>query len=722
MEETSKLFSESWHRVAGYSIQLRPEVTVHKQRFRGQWWYVIREPYNNQFFRVRSGAYAFIARLRHGGTVQDAWQTCMEMDPEEAPGQEEVVQLIGQLYQNNLISSNLPPDSEQLFQRFKKRQQKEFQGKLKSFLTPRFTLLNPDSFLRVCVPYFRPLFGWTGLAIWAAVVLWGLNTALANFDELRSQTAGALNPDNWLALFMVSLVAKSVHEFGHALFCRVQGGQVHKLGVILLLFTLVPVPLPFVDASSSYAFRSKRGRMLVAAGGMVFEFFLAAVVCLIWARTGDGELKRWMYNLLLVSSVHTLIFNINPLLKFDGYYLLSEWLDMPNLQERAQKQLTHLIEKYAFDLSRTVSSADTNSEAWLLSLFGVAAFLYKILLIYVITNLVAGSFLGLGYLIALVLLLLWVALPLWKAVDYLINSPKLFMKRSRALTWTLSVVMVVGLLVSLVPLPRHFQAPGIVLAADRVEIYAETDGYITEITAESGARVVQGELLGRLANADLDERLAIQEAEIRRLIIEKERFQIGQFSRLPALQNRIAAAEDRARYLSEQRDSLLIRAPRDGIWIPLDADHLMGTLLVKGDQIGEIILPGNYLFRAVVAQENASSLFNQEIRRSEVRLTGRPGRIHTVREMKFIPAEQDVLPSPALGWRGGGDVEVDNQDPSGVKAKRPFYTTLSELEEHPEGGLQHHRTGYVRCHLTWEPALTQGLRWLRQILQEKHKI
>ena len=735
-DQRSKLFSESWFKVSTYTVRLRPDIEIHKQRYRGERWYVLQDPYNNRFFRIRAGAYVFVSRLRSGVTVEEVWKECIEMDPDGAPGQEEVISLIGQLYQNNLIYSNLPPDSEKLFERIKKREEKELQGKLKSFLTPKFTLFDPDKLLLFCVPFFKFLFSKWGLLLWLGVCLMGLKTALGHVDELTSQAAGILAPDNLLPIILVAGLVKAIHEFGHGITCRVLGGQVHKCGVILLMFTLIPVPLPFVDTTSSYSFRLKRHRLLVAAGGMLFEFFCAACACMLWAAIGEGMGKSMLYNFMTVTTIQTVIFNINPFLKFDGYYILSDTLDVPNLQERAQKQLIFLTERFIFRLSHCISPAATATEGWILSLFGVLSFMYRIFLIFVIVNLVAGSWFGIGYFIAAVLMTVWVFVPLYSGLNYLANSPRLFRKRGQAWAITGSVVAALVILTMVIPAPKSFKAPGVVIAEDRLEIYTEIDGYISDQLVSSGSWVEKGQVLLQMENLDLAQEVTAQRAEINRLILQREKAKKVQYALLPSLNRKIKAADKRLQYLEEQMESCQVKAPRDGVWVSLDPDHAEGRLLVRGMKLGEVILTDEYYFSAVVSQENASHLFADRIENSEVMLRGHAGKKFDVNNLQLIPAEQNKLPNAALGWKVGskifmdfkvrGDIEIDHteSDPEkqAIKAKESFYLINAYLNKDIHDILKHQRTGYLRCNLPWEPVFWQAMRWGRQFLQKKHKI
>ena len=157
MTDSPPTFSESWYRIAKQRIYLRPSVKVRRQNFRGQRWIVLENPFSNQFFRLRPAAYEFVARLRPDRTVEEVWKECLERFPDEAPGQEAVIQLLSQLYLTNLLQYDLAADASKLFERYEKTRQREKRAKLLNVMFMRFPLLDPDQFLVRTLPIARLL-------------------------------------------------------------------------------------------------------------------------------------------------------------------------------------------------------------------------------------------------------------------------------------------------------------------------------------------------------------------------------------------------------------------------------------------------------------------------------------------------------------------------------------------------------------------------------------
>jgi putative peptide zinc metalloprotease protein len=215
-----KTFSESWHRVARLKVALRPTVTVKRQFFRGEKWYVLHDPFNNQFFRLRPEAHEFIVRLTPERTVEEVWEACLARYPDEGPGQEDVIQLLTQLHFANLLYSEMPADSAKVFERYKKRRQREIRSKLLSIMFVRIPLFDPENILRRLMPLLKYLVTPVGAIMWLAVVVAAGKLVVDRFDAATDQVQGILAPDNLFLLYVGLVVIKGLHEFGHAVVCR----------------------------------------------------------------------------------------------------------------------------------------------------------------------------------------------------------------------------------------------------------------------------------------------------------------------------------------------------------------------------------------------------------------------------------------------------------------------------------------------------------------------
>ena len=709
-------FSEFWYRVKDRRIALRPQVRVRRQYFRGETWYVVEDPFNNQFFRIHPAAWAFLARLGPRRTVGEVWSECLERDPEGTPGQDEVIQLLAQLYHANLLRYHLPSDAVELFDRYTRRRQTEIRGRLMSIMFSRFPLLDPDRFLQKTLPYVGWFFGPVGFLLWLGMMGVAAMHIVANWGAFLDQGQSVLAPGNLVMLYVALVGIKVVHEFGHAYACRRDGGEVHVMGVMLLIFT----PIPYVDATASWAFRNRWRRALVGAAGMMAELFVAALAAVVWANVGAGALRGLAYNVMFVASVSTLLFNLNPLLRFDGYYILSDLLDVPNLHSRSTRQLRHLVERYAFGCPQSLSPARSPSEAVWLAVFAVLSGIYRVFVFAMILLFVADQFLLVGILMAALCLVSWILVPTGRLVHYLLTSPRLERTRGRAIRVT---VCVAGLLVAglyFIPFPHRFRAPGVVISSRRMEVVSHVPGRLVEMLATPGETVVAGTPLVRMENPELERQIAAARARSEQVeALLRQAIRDGSADLAAIMQNRAAVA-GRLATLNARREALWVRAGQSGTWMVDDIESRLRGVLPRGFPLGYLLEEQSFDFVAVVEQDQASRLFEHAIEGAEIRLRGQPGRALKTDTFTRLQVDRGILPDPSLGWRGGGPLEVDPADPEGLRAVESFFEVRARLPAESEVAYRHGLSGVMRFRLPPEPLLRQGWRSFRQLLQQRY--
>lgn len=725
MSEQRALFSESWHRVAGQRLRLRPSVTIRKQVFRGETWHIAQDGFTNQFFRFRPEAYQFVARLDGTRTIEEIWVGCLERDGDRAPGQGEIVSMLAQLYQSNLIASDVPADAAQLFQRHQKRVQQEIKSQIFGIFFLRIRLLDPEPILRRLWPVVKWLCTPGAGLLWIVMVGLGLSAVINHWDQAQDQTQSILEPGNLLLLYLGFAMAKLVHEFGHAFAVKKFGGEVHAMGVTLLVFT----PIPYVDATAAWAFRERWKRVMVGCAGMIPELFFASIAALVWANTGAGLLNSLAYNVMIVASVSTVIFNINPLLRFDGYYILADLTDSPNLQPRAARQWLHMIEKYAFGGKFTESPARSRKEAVWLSIYGVASWVYRILITVSIILLVADRYFGIGLLAGVVTFIGAFVMPVVGGLRYLTREPRIQRVRKRAWGVTFGALAVIVILLGVVPFPRHFRAAGVVRAAGSMTVLTPVDGWAESFAVPSGTSVQQGAPLVTLQNPELALSIASARANLEQAAARERQMLTELAAGIAPMKKRRESVEMLLAQLEHDQEQLDFRAPVTGEWVSAHSDDMLGTWMARGTMVGELVGDGPlWDFYAVVPQDFAGDLFGGHLHGAEVRFQGSSGRDLRVTDWRVVPGRQDVLPSPALGWATGGAVRVRMDDPRGLRSAEPFFLVVARVPA-PTGAaakeghvVWHGRTGVIRFDLPWSPLLVQWGRDFRQLLQSHYQL
>tara|TARA_R110000850_G_scaffold131791_9_gene252768 strand:- start:1234 stop:3387 length:2154 start_codon:yes stop_codon:yes gene_type:complete len=711
-------FDESWHRVEGRKVRLRPGVDIFPQRYRGRRWYVVRDLLGNRFFRVQPPAYRFICELERSGTVGEAWDRCLDASPEEAPGQGEVVQLLSQLHQSGLLRSDLEGDVASLFSAKEKEDRSRVKQQWSSLLFIRIPLFNPDRFLQRTLPLVSWMISRVGFVAWLIMLGFGAKAIAENWDQFRVESGDLLGASNLPWLYGAMIVIKGLHEYAHGYFCRKYGGEVPQMGIMLLLMN----PLPFVDASSSWAFRQKSRRILVAAAGMIMEVFLASVAAIIWANTAEGLAHTVAYNAIIIASVGTLLFNLNPLLRFDGYHILSDILEVPNLQQRASRTSLYLIERYLFRLPKSVNPAETNTETSWLVFYFVAAFIYRIILLTGILLLVSHWFYAVGVILAVVFGFIWLVLPVVKACRYLCASPKLEARRGFAIGLCSCIIGGIMACLALIPLPSHFRASGTIRSDPYSGVFAGTSGVLSEILIPSGKMVTKGQALAMMTSFELEKELQFVKLDLAKAMAQRRESLEADPVRYLSLDSYLAALDARLEKLAAQKRSLIIKAPVDGMWIAPELKVYSGATLQRGTELGVVQGGEVHYLAAEVRQADVARLFSGKIEKSGVKVRGLEGWTMAVFDLQAIPSDRSMEADGVR--RPGGADRLDGVEASQKSqlSSEPFFEVRAFVVPDESCYLVHGQEGVARIDLPWEPLLPRWVRSIRQLFQRNYRI
>ena len=351
--------SSLWYRVADLRPRLVARARLHRHRYRGEVWYLLQDPASGRVHRFVPAARLVLAAMDGRRSVQDLWSLAGRHLGHDAPSQDELIQLLGQLHAADLLRTDVPPDALELFDRGQREARAKRRRSWSNPMALRIPLWDPGRFLDRHVIWWRRLWGRPGAALWLAAVLPALLLLPSRWPELTHNLSDqVLQADNLLLLGMVFPLVKGLHELGHATATRARGGEVHDMGVMLLVL----MPVPYVDASSATVLRSRWWRATVGAAGMLVELFIAALAFYLWLAVEPGLVRAVCFNVMLVAGVSTLVFNGNPLLRYDAYYILADLVELPNLAQRAASYWGYLAERYLLRVREAVSPAATRSE------------------------------------------------------------------------------------------------------------------------------------------------------------------------------------------------------------------------------------------------------------------------------------------------------------------------------------------------------------------------
>ena len=721
-------FHEAWYRVADLHPRLSSGVRVYRQHFRGQMWYVLENPSNNQFSRISDEAYRFIGMLDGRRTVSEVWRICNEQLADSAPTQGEVIQLLGQLHGVNLLYADLPPDSESLFNRYRKRVGREVRGQLMNLLFIRIPLIDPDHFLERWVSIFGRLFSWFGLILWLALMATGLYFVVGNIRELFNQSSDVLAPDNLILLYLSFVLIKIFHEFSHGFACKKfgrlnqSGGQVHTMGVMFLVF----FPLPYVDASSAWAFRNRWKRAIVGMSGVMAELSAAAIAAIIWSSTSTGTLHIIAYNVIFVASVSTLLFNGNPLLRFDAYYVLSDLLEIPNLGQRSRNYLYYLVKRYCWGLKRAQNPAFTYGERVWFVFYGIASISFRIficirILLFLNDRLPEELFI-LVPLFAFSAIVAWVFVPVGKFLQFLATGAELSRQRARAVGLTLGTFCVIAVCIGLIRVPDYWRVEGVVEPVSLAIVHAKSDGFVVDFLPSESKVSSGGPPLIKAVNPELEAERKISVAERRSLEVQRRIAEMQEIAAAQILDEQIEALNEKISRLEYELASLNREPPLSGTWVAPGIEYSRGIYLKRGQSIGFVANLDDVMIRATAGQRVAAMLVEQALKQVEIRVKGQPKLLLTGEIEQIFPAGHELLPSEALGYAVGGSVPTVSQDAQGTKAAEMFFEIRIKPSADSSIRLLTGQRVVARIQMNSKPLAVQWWLSVRQLFQRRFHI
>ena len=723
------LFSSWWYRVAPLRPRLRGHARLYRQQYRGQPSYVLEDRASEHFYRFSPSAYLLIGLMDGAQTVQRIWDVACDRLGDEAPTQDEMIHLLAQLHAADVLQCDVTPDAVELFERFREHQRRRVVSRLLSFFAWRISLVDPERFLRRIVPIARPFIGWVGALVWLAVVgPAAVVLAVHGQDVAANIVDRILSVQSLIAVWMLFPLIKALHELGHALVAKAYGGEVHDMGVMMLVLT----PVPYVDASSAWAFPEKWRRIAVGAAGMLVEIFIAALAVFVWVNAEAGLVRTVAFTVIVNVGISTVLFNANPLLRFDGYYILSDWLEIPNLWGRARRYLGYVCERHAFGRREAEPPPSTAGErAWFV-VYGVSSFAYRIVVVAVILTFLGRRSFALAVVFATLIAVGWIAVPAVRGLRYLVASPSLRQVRGRALAVTVGSLAVIVTLVGIIPLPYRSRAEGVIWIPEESFVRARTEGFIHQVVAPPGDRVRRGDTLVVLHDPVVRARAEELEGRRRELRARYDERRPTDRVKAQLILEELGFVERGLDDARRRVRDLTIAAGADGTFVlPLPTgvadgmpcpcpQELPGRFVKEGQLVGYVVELATVTVRAVVRQGQID-LIRHDTRAVDVRLADRLGDPLPAQIRRIVPAATEQLPATALGTEGGGKVVVDPRHVDGLTALGKLFQVDLEL---PTASRLLNAGGraYVRFDHGRRPLAQQWYREIRQLFLQRFNV
>ena len=705
---------EAWQSIAGLFIRLHDSVHFYQHHYRGKPWLLIADQQEESYFRCSVAAEQFLRLLDGRRSVEQVFleaSSLLTQGRTLLEGQTDIKSLTQQdivLLVANLKSSNLLLDEAE-------GGEKKVKQKLNPWLRPfsiKFSLFDPDHFLDKTLHYIKPLFSTAALMLWLLFVFMAVTVALMNGVELVEHGRARFDdPKNLLWYWLLYPLIKMLHELGHAYATKVWGGVVHEMGIMLLVF----FPVPYVDSSAAHRFSLKQQRIVVSAAGIMVEVFLASLAMFVWVNTDAGVVHDMAFDIIIIGGVSTVLFNANPLLRFDGYYIFSELVEIPNLGTRSTQYLGYLFKRYVLDITGLQSPVTAKGEVKWLFIYGVSAAIYRLFISLFIAIWVAGKFFFVGLVLALWAVIMQVIYPavMWfyRLIPVVQNA-----HRVQRLSIVFSVFCFILLLGLFVPVSHSTYAEGIVKLPENALIRAGADGIVKEVLLKDSETVEEGVTILKLENLELNTRRKILLAKLEEFSVRQKEALLLNRTQADIAKTKVLAIKAKLDDVQIQIEHLDVQSTTRGVVSLPMMDDLPGRYVKRGEVIGYIADLRQVNAKVVIPQSGIAAV-RRDYRFIEVKLKSRVDETLNARLVRELPQMTDQLPSRSLGSGAGGDIAIDTRDAAGVQAMSNIFQVEITLPMRSKGNYLGQRV-YVRFIHQRESLGEQLLQRIQQRLLE----
>ncbi|MFZ5831837.1 MAG: site-2 protease family protein [Planctomycetota bacterium] len=735
-------------------IRHRADLSARRQQYQGRTFWVVKEPLGLNYFRFHEEEFAILEMLDGETSLDEIKERFEEQFPPQKITLEELQQFLGMLHRSGLVTVDAPGQGRQLHKRRGERRRREWMAALGNVLCIRFKGIDPERLLQWLYPKVGWFFAWPTAIACLILALSALTLVTVEFDVFRSKLPGFhefFTAENafWLALTLG--VTKVLHEFGHGLMCKHFGGECHEMGVMFLVLT----PCLYCNVSDSWMLPSKWQRAAIGAAGMYVEVVLAAICTFVWWFSEPGLLHYLCLNVMFISSVSTIIFNANPLLRYDGYYILADLMEIPNLRQKASSILNRKMGEWLLGIEPPDDPFLPDQRQVFFALYAVASGVYRWVVLASILWFLYHVFKpygleAIGQTIAAVSIISLVVMPLYKLGKFFYVPGRIEKVKKPRMYASLAVVTALLAGVLLVPLPFSVLSSLEVQPRDANPVYIDVfdGGRLEKIFVRPGDRVEAGQPLAQLSNLQLEAEIAALAGEREQYVARIDSLTKMQYidsrvgNSIPPLEKALASVEDKLRRRERDRERLLLRAPEAGTvlpppekMVPDDPDGQLppwsgtpfdeknlGAWLEEGELFCLVGDPQDFEAVFVIDQTDVEMVREQLARVGrpdalaaavraaaeghgpavDIQLDQLPGHTYRSHITDVAAAEMRVTPR-RLSARAGGDLASTVDPVTGRERPQSTSYQASAPLEDADGLLRVGLTGEGRIYLDWLP-------------------
>ena len=709
-------------------LRMRQDLVARRQRWQGREYWTVKDPLTLRYYRFEEEEFAILQMLDGRASSEEIRERFENQFAPQRLSAAQLQHLLAMLHRSHLLVSDAAGQGVQLQQRDSQRRQREWLAQIGNLLAIRFRGVDPDRWLA----WLDRRVGWLFSAPAATAALLLMLSALlliaAEFDVFRARLPSFhafFAVHNWLWLAVVLCVTKVIHEFGHGLACKRFGGECHEMGLMLLVFT----PCLYCNVSDAWMIKSRWRRAAIGAAGMYVELIMASLATFLWWLSEPGLVNHLALNVMFVCSVSTLLFNANPLMRFDGYYILADLLEIPNLRQKSAAVIQRKLGAWLLGLRERPDPFLPARWRWAFAAYSVASalygwlvsvsifwFLYRVLEPYGLK--VLGQLLGAAMVVSLIVV------PLVRLCHFLLQPARAQDVNQPRVLVSLGVIAAILLAVLLVPLPYYVAATLEVQPRGGQSVYVEVPGELQQVLVKNGP-VTAGQPLARLDDVELrmaEQRLLTQRSDLAvriESIRQRAHTDDQALLELAQTQEALAALDRQVARLQVDLAKLTIRAPASGVLVPapartqpdrpalqlaswtgrpLEARNL-GAYLETSTLVGRIAQPGQ--LEAILAIDQEELDFVRPGQTVDLLLTPLPGQRLSGRIDRI--AEENMQAAPArLAARSGGGLATHTQEGGVERPLSVVYQASVPLDDR-SGQIAVGSTGLARIRAGYQP-------------------
>jgi putative peptide zinc metalloprotease protein len=566
-------------------IRLRNDLVIDPHKYEGRTYYVLKDPISLRYYRLKEHEHYLVRYMDGKHTLEDAQKEYEKRYRPDRLKLEELEAFAQQLLTAGLAQNDSPRAGQQLYDRRKKRKRTEWMQTLTNILYIKIPVIDPDRILTKMLRYVGFVFTMWFFLLSVGFMLSAILLVATHFDIFRSklpsyheffrwQTIGYL----WVALGCV----KIIHEFGHGLSCKKFGGEVHEMGLLFLCLS----PALYCNVSDAWMLPNKWHRIIISAAGIYVELVIAAAATFVWWNSPTHPfINNMSLSLMVVCSVSTVVFNANPLMRYDGYYVVSDWLEIPNLRERSNRFLKNTFLEHCLGVEVPPEEYMALWRRILFVTYAIVSYIYYWVVTFAILRFmhsflrpykleVISDMLAVG---ALASMIGWPIYRFGKNLHRRGRFPD--MKRWRVMV-TCGVVAAVLLFVVAVPVPiSRIRGTGVVEALPDAQskVFVVEQGKLDKLYIRPGQTVHRDELLAEFSNPMLQDEIVTATGEV-----NVSSSEIDQLKRRPPdgtdqakstqwneqlskARSKNESAQTKLSNLQRRKQNLVLKAPRDGV-------------------------------------------------------------------------------------------------------------------------------------------------------------